>query len=36
MYHTLLKDSKGDIKRFKSGFEVILNMIKIAIRPEIL
>lgn len=36
MYHTLLRDAKGDIKRFKNGFEVTLNMIKIAIRPEVL
>ena len=36
MYHTLLRDAKGDLSRFKNGFYVILNMMKVAIRPETL
>ena len=35
-YHTLLRDSKGSLLRFKNGFEVILNLNRAAIRPEIL
>ena len=35
-YHTLLRDAKGSLVRFKNSFEVVLNLNRAAIRPEIL